>query len=258
MNTAPKADLNFTGKNILVTGGTRGIGREISKAFAKAQARVIMVYRSNLQRAEEAISVLDGSGHMHVACDVSDANQVAHLFDQIKGAYGSLDVAINNAGMGYHHPIDQSSYDQWQMGWGQIIGTNLMGPANVSYQAAQMMIRQGNGRIINISSRGAYRGEPEQPAYGASKAGLNALTQSLSQRLAPYGIFVGAIAPGFVETEMAHDRLQGIPGEKIKSQSPMNRVAQPAEVAQAALLMASANQWMTGGIWDVNGASYLR
>jgi len=253
-----QSDLNFTNKNVLVTGGSRGIGLEISKAFAKAGARVIMVYPSNRDRAEQAIQALSGSGHMHVACDVSDPNQVASLFDQIKGGYGSLDIAVNNAGMGYHHPVDQSSYDEWQAGWGQIIGTNLMGPANISYQAAQIMIRQGHGRIINISSRGAYRGEPEQPAYGASKAGLNALTQSLAQRLAPYGIFVGALAPGFVETEMAHDRLQGIPGDRIKGQSPMNRVAQPEEVAQSVLLMAAANNWMTGGIWDINGASYLR
>jgi len=160
--------------------------------------------------------------------------------------------------MGYHHPIDKSSYDDWQMGWNQILGTNLLGPANISYHAAQMMIRQGQGRIINVSSRGAYRGEPEQPAYGASKAGLNALTQSLAQRLAPYGIFVGGVAPGFVETEMARDRLLGEPGDKIRNQSPMNRVAQPSEVAQAVLLMSAANEWMTGGIWDINGASYLR
>ncbi len=254
----PKTELNFEDQRVLVTGGSRGIGLEISKAFAKAGARVIVVYRSNKTRAEEAIQQLVGSGHMHIFCDVSDPNQVAQLFDQIRRSYGSLDIAINNAGIGYHHPIDQSSYDDWQKGWGQILGTNLIGPANISYQAAQMMISQGSGRIINISSRGAYRGEPEQPAYGASKAGLNALTQSLSQRLAPYGIFVGALAPGFVETELAHDRLQGLPGDRIKNQSPMNRVAQPEEVAQATLLMAAANTWMTGGIWDINGASYLR
>ena len=256
--TPTKEDLDFSGQQVLVTGGSRGIGLEISRAFAKAGAKVIMVYRSNLSRAEQASKQLAGTGHIYLSCDVSDAQQVAHLFDQIKRSYGSLDIVINNAGIGYHHPIDESSYEDWQKGWGQILGTNLLGPANVSYQAAQMMIQQGGGRIINISSRGAYRGEPEQPAYGASKAGLNALTQSLSQRLAPYGIFVGALAPGFVATELAHDRLQGLPGDRIKSQSPMNRVALPEEVAQATLLMAAANTWMTGGIWDINGASYLR
>lgn len=250
--------LSFENKIVVVTGGSRGIGLEVSKAFAKAKAKIIIVYRTNDIKAQEALESLPGANHLATQCDVSDAGQVSMLFDQVKATYGQVDIVVNNAGMGYHHPVDKSSYEDWQQGWHTIIGTNLIGPSNVCYQAAQMMIRQGSGKIINVSSRGAFRGEPEQPAYGASKAGLNSLTQSLAQRLAPYGIFVGAVAPGFVETEMAHDRLQGIPGDQIKSQSPMNRVAQPAEVAQSVLLMAAANDWMTGGIWDINGASYLR
>ena len=120
------------------------------------------------------------------------------------------------------------------------------------------MIDQGHGKIINVSSRGAFRGEPMMPAYGASKAGLNSMTQSLAFALSKYNIFVGAVAPGFVETDMSRPRLQGEVGASIKNQSPMNRVAQPEEVAQAVLLMAQSNQWMTGGIFDVNGASYFR
>jgi len=250
-------DLRFEGKRVLVTGGTRGIGREISKLFASAGATVLMVYRSNQQRAQEALTSI-GSNHYIVASDISNAQDVARLFDHATTLMGGLDIVINNAGVGHHHPVDSASYEEWQQGWNHILGTNLIGPANVCYQAAQVMIRQGHGRIINVSSRGAFRGEPDQPAYGASKAGLNSLTQSLAHRLAGYGIFVGAVAPGFVETEMAHDRLQGTPGDMIKSQSPMNRVAQPEEVAQAVLLMAASNQWMTGGIFDVNGASYFR
>jgi len=250
--------LSFEHKVVLVTGGSRGIGLEVSKLFAKAGAKIIIVYRANDIKAHEAIESLSGVNHLTLQCDVSDAGQVAQLFEQVHATYGQIDIVVNNAGMGYHHPIDQSSYADWQQGWNTILGTNLIGPSNICYQAAQIMIRQGSGKIINVSSRGAFRGEPEQPAYGASKAGLNSLTQSLAQRLAPYGIFVGAVAPGFVETEMAHDRLQGEPGDRIKSQSPMNRVAQPAEVAQSVLLMAAANDWMTGGIWDINGASYLR
>jgi len=133
--TSTQADLNFAGKHVLVTGGSRGIGLEISKAFAQAGAKVIIVYRTNLSRAEEAIHQLDGTGHTHVSCDVSDAKQVAQLFDQIQGSYGTIDIVVNNAGIGFHHPIDESSYDHWQMGWGQILGTNLIGPANISYQA---------------------------------------------------------------------------------------------------------------------------
>ena len=140
----------------------------------------------------------------------------------------------------------------------EILAANLIAPANIAWHASQHMIRQGHGRIINVTSRGAFRGEPDQPAYGASKAGLNSLTQSLAHKLSGYGIFVGAVAPGFVETDMAYDRLQGESGKMIRGQSPMNRVAKPEEVAQAVLLMAHANIWMTGSIFDVNGASYFR
>lgn len=248
----------FRDKVVLVTGGTRGIGLEISKLFAIKKARVILVYKNNGVRANEAKEALKGEGHTVIQCDISDPGQVAMLFERSMTLYGKINVVVNNAGIGFHHPIDDSSYDEWQRGWNDILGTNIVGPSNVCYQAAQVMIQQGSGHMINVSSRGAFRGEPDQPAYGASKAALNSLTQSLAHRLARYGIFVGAVAPGFVETEMAYDRLQGEPGNKIKSQSPMNRVAKPVEVAEAVLLMAASNQWMTGGIFDVNGASYFR
>ncbi len=117
----------------------------------------------------------------------------------------------------------------------------------------------GGGRIINISSRGAFRGEPTKPAYGASKAGLNSLTQSLAVALAPHKIYVGAVAPGFVDTELAADRLNSPEGEAIRAQSPFNRVATPEEVAHAVYFLASEGaEFSTGTIIDVNGASYLR
>jgi NAD(P)-dependent dehydrogenase (short-subunit alcohol dehydrogenase family) len=121
------------------------------------------------------------------------------------------------------------------------------------------MIRQGGGRIVNISSRGAFRGEPDAPAYGASKAGMNAMSQSLARYLAPYNIFVGVVAPGFVQTEMAREALMGSSGEAIRQQSPLGRVARADEVAYAVLFLASEGaEFMTGAIIDVNGASYLR
>lgn len=249
---------NFKEQHVLVTGGTRGIGLEVSKLFAKAGAQVLLVYRNNESRAKEALTTLPNQGHQIIKCDVAHPQDVARLFEEIQTRLGQIDIVVNNAGIGFHHPIDNSNYEEWQRGWNEILATNLVGPSNVCYQAAQMMIKQGRGKIINVSSRGAFRGEPDQPAYGASKAGLNSMTQSLAHKLAPHGIFVGAVAPGFVATEMAYDRLQGASGAAIKSQSPMNRVATPEEVAQAVLLMASSNQWMTGGIFDVNGASYFR
>lgn len=115
------------------------------------------------------------------------------------------------------------------------------------------------GRIVNISSRGAFRGEPDSPAYGASKAGLNALGQSLAIALAPFGIAVATVAPGFVETEMVAEHLKPPQGDAIRAQSPFRRVAKPEEIAAAVLYLASpAAEWASGTIVDLNGASYLR
>jgi NAD(P)-dependent dehydrogenase (short-subunit alcohol dehydrogenase family) len=113
--------------------------------------------------------------------------------------------------------------------------------------------------VVNVSSRGAFRGEPETPAYGASKAGLNAMSQSMAQALAPHGVFFYVVAPGFVETDMADALLRGPEGDGIRSQSPLGRVATPEEVAKTVVFLASeAPDFMTGAIVDVNGASYLR
>jgi NAD(P)-dependent dehydrogenase (short-subunit alcohol dehydrogenase family) len=115
------------------------------------------------------------------------------------------------------------------------------------------------GRIVNVSSRGAFRGEPGQPAYGASKAGLNAFGQSLAKWLAPHGISVGTVAPGYVETEMAARVLDGPRGDELRAQSPFGRVARPDEIAAAVVYLASpAAEWASGSIIDLNGASYLR
>jgi 3-oxoacyl-[acyl-carrier protein] reductase len=129
----------------------------------------------------------------------------------------------------------------------------------VTWCAVQHMIRGGGGRIVNVSSRGAFRGEPGQPAYGASKAGMNAFGQSLAVALAPHGIAVATVAPGFVETDMAAAHLKPPRGEEIKAQSPFHRIARPEEVAAAVLYLASAAaEWASGAILDLNGASYLR
>jgi len=249
---------NIKGKNLLVTGGTRGIGAAISTLFAESGAKVSMIYKSDLESARKHLQSLSGKGHELYQCDVCNPNAIVQLFRQFMEAHESLDILINNAGIGFHHPIDQVDFKEWQGSWNQILTTNLIAPANMCYHAAQIMKSQKEGCIINVSSRGAFRGEPLMPAYGASKAALNSMTQSLAYQLAPYNIKVGAVAPGFVETEMSKPRLLGETGKRIKSQSPLNRVARTNEVAEAALLMAQSNIWMTGSIWDVNGGSHFR
>jgi NAD(P)-dependent dehydrogenase (short-subunit alcohol dehydrogenase family) len=136
---------------------------------------------------------------------------------------------------------------------------NLLGAANATFCALPYLRRSGDGRVVNVSSRGAFRGEPEVPAYGATKAALNALGQSLALALAGDGIAVSTVAPGFVETDMTNADLKAPRGAEIRAQSPFNRVARPEEVAAAVLYLASAEaQWASGAVLDLNGASYLR
>ena len=252
-------NFNFSGKVVLVTGASRGIGRAIAQQFAKHGARIAVHYNSNLDAARDTVASLPGGPHMIVQADSSDAGAIGAMITAIVEEMGSLDIVVNNAGIYEDHPLADVSYEEWQDSWQRILDTNLIGPANISYYAGQHMISQGGGRIVNVSSRGAFRGEPTAPAYGASKAGLNAMSQSLAKYLAPYNIFVGVVAPGFVETDMAEDFLAGPQGESIRNQSPLGRVAKPEEVAYAVLFLASPGaEFMTGAIIDINGASYLR
>jgi NAD(P)-dependent dehydrogenase (short-subunit alcohol dehydrogenase family) len=251
--------MDFSGKHVFITGGSRGIGRAIATAFAAGGARVAVNYFSNTNAAKKTLASLEGGPHMMVQGDVSDPESVRHMIETVVDKFGALDIVVNNAGIYVYHRLEEVVYDDWQQAWQKTLATNLLGPANVAYCAARHMIEHGGGRIVNVSSRGAFRGEPEGPAYGASKAALNSMSQSLAQRLAPHGIFVGAVAPGFVDTELAARVLDGPDGDAIRAQSPLGRVAKPEEVAHAVLFLASeGSEFSTGTIIDVNGASYLR
>lgn len=246
-------------RSVLITGGSRGIGASISQAFAEQGARVAVSFKSDAASAHAMIAGLAGSGHVAIQGDVSDPAFVPSLIDQTVDQLGGLDVVINNAGTFEAHPIDEVSYEAWQQTWHRVVDLNLHAAANVCFIAAQHMMKAGGGNIVNISSRGAFRGEPESPAYGATKAGLNALTQSLAQKLAPYGICVGAVAPGMVNAGMALPKLSSPQGDALRAQSPFGRVAEPEEVAYAAMFLASRKAiFSSGAIIDVNGASYLR
>lgn len=251
--------MDFLDKRVLVTGGGRGIGRATAGAFAERGARVVIGYRSDEGSAEATLRALPGEGHAMVAADVADPEGAERLVVRAVEHLGGLDVLVNSAGIGMAHPLHSVDYARWCAVWQSILNVNLLGPANTCFHAARHMIAGGGGRIVNVSSRGAFRGEPDQPAYGASKAGLNALTQSLAQHLAPHGITVMAVAPGFVSTDMAKERLAGPGGDAIRAQSPFGRVATPEDVAYAILFLASEGaEFSTGAILDVNGASYLR
>lgn len=251
--------MRFDDKIVLITGASRGIGRATAIAFAEKGAKVAVNYRANLVAAMETLNLLAGEGHIIVKADVSEAKEISAMVSEVTTHYGRLDILVNSAGIFEYHAIDKVDYEAWQAAWQRTININLLGAANMMYCAAQQMIKQGGGRIVNVSSRGAFRGEPLQPAYGASKAGMNAMGQSLAQALAPHNIFVGTIAPGFVATDMAKSVLDGPDGDSIRQQSPVGRVAEPEEVAHGILFLASEGaEFMTGTILDINGASYLR
>lgn len=251
--------MNFEGKVVLVTGASRGIGRAIALEFARRGAKIAINYHSNQAAAEETRGTLPGTGHLLVQADIADPQAVQAMVQCVVDQLGGLNILINNAAIYQDHKIAEVDYATWQHSWQQILNANLIGVANSCYCAAQHMIKFGGGRIVNVSSRGAFRGEPDAPAYGASKAGLNALSQSLAKALAPHNIFIGVVAPGWVETEMAADYLNSPNGDFIRHESPLHRVAKPEEVAYLVAFLASEGaEFATGAILDINGASYLR
>jgi 3-oxoacyl-[acyl-carrier protein] reductase len=248
----------MSGRAVLVTGASRGIGRAIATEFAAAGDRVAVHHRGSADLAASLADSLPGAGHAVVRADLADPEAVRMMVDDAARLLGGLDVLVNNAGVFTPHPITEVSYQQWQDQWQATLSINLIGAANVTWCAVQHMKGRG-GRIINVSSRGAFRGEPNSPAYGASKAGLNSFSQSLARALAPLGIAVSAVAPGFVATDMTNEHLKPPRGDEIRAQSPFGRVADPAEIAAAVFYLASdLAEWASGAVLDLNGASYLR
>ena len=242
---------------VLVTGASRGIGAATAHAFAAAGDRVAVHYSSSRDAAERVLKELPGSGHVLVQADLADPTAIQTMVDDAAKALGGIDVLVNNAGVYHPHRIRETTYDEWQQAWTDTLAVNLVGPANVTWCAVRHMGR--GGRIVNVSSRGAFRGEPNQPAYGASKAAIVSLTQSLARALGPEGIAVTAIAPGWTVTDMAAVNLSGDGYDRRRMESPLERVADPSEVAAAIVYLASPEaEFATGTVLDFNGGSHLR
>ena len=247
------------GRAVLVTGASRGIGAAVAREFAAAGDRVAVHYGASRDAAEDVVASLPGDGHVLVGADLADAEAVRAMVAEAAAGLGGLDVLVNNAGVFTPHPITDTTYEEWQRAWEDTLAVNLLGPANAAWCAVPHMIEAGGGRIVNVSSRGAFRGEPRSPAYGASKAALVAFGQSLARALGPHRIAVSTVAPGWTATDMAADTLDGPRGDDIRAESPLGRVAEPQDVARAVLYLASPGAEMASGtVIDVNGASFLR
>ena len=265
--------MNSASRGVLVTGASRGIGAAVAARFAAAGDRVAVHYRGAREMAEQVLAGLGGEGHALVRADIADPDAVEAMVADACRALGRIDVLVNNAALftqeapgnrRLDHRIDRVTYADWVAAWRRTVEVNLLGTANVTWCVARHMLDvdpppgRPRGRIVNVGSRGAFRGEPDVPAYGATKAGVHAMGQSLAVALGAHGIAVSAVAPGFVATDMASGVLDGPDGDAVRAQSPFGRVATPDEVAAAVEYLASPDaEWASGTVLDLNGASYL-
>jgi 3-oxoacyl-[acyl-carrier protein] reductase len=233
-------------RHILVTGSTRGIGAAIADAL-KDRARVVGHGRTD--------------GDDVIGADLADPAAADRLWDAALARLdGRIDVLINNAGVFEATPVETPLPD-WQAGWGRTMQINLQAAADLSRRAVLHWRERGEGgRIVNIASRAAYRGDsPAHWHYAASKAGMVAITKSIARGFAAEGILAFAVCPGFTMTGMAEDYLASRGGDRLLADIPLGRVADPEEVAAAAAWLAlEAPASMTGAVLDINGASFVR
>lgn len=246
-------------KVAIVTGSATGMGRACAVELSKAGFTVAANYRSKRGDAESLLEDLHGEGHKLFQGDISVPEEAEQLIIEVIVQLGRVDALVNAAGQYTEQDVISAEYDNWRKAWHESISINLLAPMNLCFHAAREMIKNGGGKVVNITSRGAFRGEPDAPAYGASKSALNSASQSLAVALAPHGVCVYAIAPGYIDTPMASPAIHGEGGEFIKAQSPLNRVGRPSEIAKlVTYLLGEDTEYLTGAIIDMNGASYLR
>ncbi len=245
----------FEGNVALVTGGSRGIGRAISLELAAQGATVIVNYLNNAQAAEDTVAAITASGGEATAlqADVSDANQVNSLFKEAKTIYGALDILVNNAGITRDNIIMMMKPGDFDI----VHTTNLRSCWLCCKEAARMMMRKRAGSIINITSVVGIAGNGGQTNYAASKAGIIGLTKSLAKELAPRGVRVNAIAPGFVETDMTADLSDDLKGAALEA-IPLGRMGAPEDIAKAVAFLASSHaSYITGQTLVVDGGMVM-
>ena len=243
--------------NVLLTGGSRGIGAASVRALHAAGAAVVFTYNRESQLADALCEELGSRVHA-VQCDIADHASLPDLVKTSLDRMGSIDVLVNNAATFDENPFFGNDYDTWRAGWQSTFDVNLFGAANLTYLVLQHMRERQRGKILNVVSRAAHRGEITFADYGASKAALTNLTKSIARSCAPYGIVAVAIAPGFIETDMAAPDLERR-GHEIAAEVPMGYVGKPEEVASIVAFFASdAANYANGATIDVNGGSYVR
>jgi 3-oxoacyl-[acyl-carrier protein] reductase len=243
--------IDLSARVALVTGSTRGIGREIATVLSGYGARVAVVGRE--KEKADAVALALGDGAIGFGCDVSDSSAVTQLVADTESAFGSLDILVNNAGVTRDNIVMRLKDEDWDA----VLDANLRGAFATIRAASKGMMKRRWGRIINISSVVGIIGNKGQANYAASKAGLIGLTKTVAKELASRNILVNAIAPGFIETEMT-DAMTPEARKGLIDAIPLGRLGTPADVAQAvAFLSSDYASYMTGQVLVVDGGMVM-
>ena len=251
-------NISLTNKVILVTGGSRGIGKAIALSLGASGATIALHYAQSREGAEEVLSQLPPNSCL-VQGDFSQVEGPKKIMDQVLEKYGRLDVLVNNAGIAIDLPLSQT-WEQWQSGWEKTLQVNLVSTGILSKLAIKAFQQNGGGRIIHIASRAAFRGDvPGYMAYAASKGGMVALSRSIARYFGKDNIQSFVVAPGFTQTEMAQQFIDEFGEEIVKKDLALNELTQPEDVAPTVLFLASGlMDHATGCTIDINAGSYVR
>jgi NAD(P)-dependent dehydrogenase (short-subunit alcohol dehydrogenase family) len=245
------------GKSALVTGAGSGIGRSIASLFAREGAQVAVVDRDETRAARTCREIEQSGGRAFaLAADVSKSDAVERLMRQVREEFGALHVLVNNAGIAVRRSFERLGEDQWD----RVLATNLKGAVLCTQQALPLLKRQPGSKVVNIASVEAFRHSRKLSAYAASKGALASLSRSLALELAPYGIHVNYVCPGFIRTEMTRRHVERWLTRKIvERRTPLGRIGEPDDVARVALFLASADSdFVTGAGIVVDGGLTLR
>ncbi|SCY84908.1 3-oxoacyl-[acyl-carrier-protein] reductase [Alkaliphilus peptidifermentans] len=243
--------MSLSGKTALVTGGSRGIGKAISKALAQAGANIIINYTSNKEAADKVVEEIEELGvkGLAVKANVADSNDVKGMMEEIEGHFDGVDILVNNAGITRDNLFMRMKDEEWQ----QVMDVNLNGIFFCTKAVIRRMMKQKYGKIINMSSVVGVMGNAGQANYCASKAGVIGLTKSLAKELAVKGINVNAIAPGFIDTDMTSVLTDNIK-EELLSHIPLKRYGKPEDIANLVVFLSSENaNYITGQVIHVDG-----
>ncbi|WP_436375736.1 3-oxoacyl-[acyl-carrier-protein] reductase [Cytobacillus sp. BC1816] len=247
--------MKLEGKAALVTGASRGIGREIALGLAKQGANIAVNYSGSEARANEVVDEIQALGRnaFAIQCDVSNSDSVASMVKETVEKFGKLDILVNNAGITKDNLLMRMKEDEWD----DVININLKGVFLCTKAVTRQMMKQRSGRIINISSIVGVSGNPGQANYVAAKSGVIGLTKTSAKELATRGIMVNAIAPGFITTDMT-DKLNEDVKEQMLKQIPLARFGDPADIANVAVFLASEDsRYMTGQTLHVDGGMVM-